>query len=519
LWLRNNDSPQVDMTTGLERVVSFNLFLTSVFQPFSGGGVTLGDDRELGYALADVAYDLALDKSTTTWNLSRIIPGLTAATYPQAALAALQGLVSPNGAWNIWYTAQLPSGLWPINANTGGQNGYGSCTNCSVYGGGTSSVALTNGSANVVFTGVSLPLTPGTYGQNTNPVLAPTGGPRPNPYGIGDNPSGNIWFWHTSPGAFPNPGQGDLTGYVIASCADATHCTLTTPYQGATCSACGYQIPSNSNGNQFSGWGALGYMRGIAGRAMHYAADALSASDPTNSAYARTLALAANNWLLTHAYRTDTNGINLGVDFADCGSPVAQANLQCSQVTSISNSLGFSAEGPLPWFSTYAYNGDPATKAAADALYNQMWAKPGTCPAGSTVCNSSVTAATNYMTQFDPNVDGFMLAGIPPAPKWLGQYFGFGDYSSWPAVRLGAGQQETSQAAYIGFNLKTAPGSTKVRVKVTLPSGDVRERECSSAPCAIGVDPRQGSYHLELTYLSGDGKVLATESSQRTAGF
>jgi hypothetical protein len=105
------------------------------------------------------------------------------------------------------------------------------------------------------------------------------------------------------------------------------------------------------------------------------------------------------------------------------------------------------------------------------------------------------------------------------APKWFGQYFGFGDYSSWPAIRLGGAAAEASQAAYIDFNLKAVEGATKVRVGVRLPNGDSSETECRSSPCVIGVDPRQGTYRLEVAYLSSDGKVLSTASSQRSVGF
>jgi len=223
--------------------------------------------------------------------------------------------------------------------------------------------------------------------------------------------------------------------------------------------------------------------------------------------------------VLNRAYRTDSHGLNFGVDWVNCPVPVAASNTNCSMDTSISGSLGWSAEGLVAFASTYAYNGDAATKAAADAMYNQMWAKPGTCPAGSTVCNETVTAGNNYLTQLDLSVDGFMLQGTPPPAKWFGQYFGFGDYSAWPAVRLGGAQEESSQAAYVDFDLKTVPGATRVRAIATLPNGDTRETECASAPCVIDVDPRQGAYDLDLTYLSSDGRALSATSAHRSVGF
>jgi hypothetical protein len=84
---------------------------------------------------------------------------------------------------------------------------------------------------------------------------------------------------------------------------------------------------------------------------------------------------------------------------------------------------------------------------------------------------------------------------------------------------LEAGQQETTQAAYIDLNLKAVPGAAKARVKTTLPNRETREKECNSSPCVISVDPRQGAYHLDVTYFGSDGNALSTTSVQRTIVF
>jgi len=425
------------------------------------------------------------------YNLSSIgcLPsGYSADTYAQGAAAAIAGAVNPSGAWNwAWYSDQAANGSWPVWSYEEGSP---------VQGG---SVQLTNGSTAVVLSGVT---------WNCSGIVGDT-----------------VWFWHTAPGTWPASNTaGDSTSYSLAGCTDSTHFTLNTAYTGANCAACGWLYTGNNN-DYFLGLGDWGYMMGIGDRAMHYAASAIS-NDAANSAYARTLAVNANSWMLTHGLQPATNGINYGSDFVNCPYPVAQNNLTCAKADSVSRSLGFSAEGAGAWMSTYQYNRDPATKAAMDAMYNQMWAKPGTCPAGSTICNSSVTSSCSlppcYMTQLDLSVDGYMIqpsGGSPAPPKWFGQYFGFGDYSSWPAMRLGGAAADARQAAYIDFNLKDVEGATKVRVRVTLPNGDSSESECLTSPCIIGVDPRQGTYRVEKSYLSSDSKVLSIASSQRSIGF
>src|SRR5208283_1255420 len=233
---------------------------------------------------------------------------------------ALKNLVSPTGSWNYYYTGRNSDGGW-LSLDNGG--GYDSSLQSST------SVTLTNGSTAVVGTGTSWNCTSIT---GIAPYLRP------------------IWFWHSATGTFPSSNSGgDSVAYSIASCTDSTHLTLSAPYSGASCTACGYEI---SMDDDHVGWGVDGYAMGIATRTMHYAAIALADSgDSTDAAYARTLALnASTNFLLNKAYRTDTNGFNYGVDFVNCPSPITAANWLCSRADTITNSLGYSAEGPGGWF-------------------------------------------------------------------------------------------------------------------------------------------------------------------------
>ena len=475
LWLRAKDSPQVDMTTGMERILTGHWFEIAAYQEQFQ---TLGDNREAGYGFAGIAEAAALDSSVTTHDLSVYFPGSTAnmtnVTYAAASQYALASMVDPVGTeqWsghpaNYWYTSQDASGDWPM-----------------IFGGaGVGSVALTNGSPTV--TGTST-----TWDCTNNTSLA-AGQP--------------IWFWHGAAATFPSTNAGgDSTYYTIASCDSTTQLTLTAPYSGVNCATCGYQA------YLWLGWGNQPYMEGIATRAMHYAASAMTGQPAAN---ARALAVNANTWLLNNAVRSDTHGLNYLVNFVNCQPPLP-ASSGCAEASTITNSLGYSAEGLIPLMSTYAYNGDAASKAAADALYNQMWANPNVACSGP--CNNMVTAGGNYMTQLDVTLGAgtaFMLSGIPAPPKWFGQYFGFGDYSAWPAVRLGGVAPSATRQIYIGFSLASVPNAAKVVATVTDGNGSGTATTCTASPCVVTA-PRsdQSAYSIQMQYQSSGGAVLAASS-------
>jgi hypothetical protein len=48
-----------------------------------------------------------------------------------------------------------------------------------------------------------------------------------------------------------------------------------------------------------------------------------------------------------------------------------------------------------------------------------------------------------------------------------------------------------------------------VQVLVTAPSGAQTTYSCSSQPCAVTVDDRQGAHWYQIKYLSAGGAVLS----------
>ena len=155
-----------------------------------------------------------------------------------------------------------------------------------------------------------------------------------------------------------------------------------------------------------------------------------------------------------------------------------------------------SAEGGSAMIQFYLANPTLNNKAIVDRFYGAMFGNVPYCAASVVFSCDGITAS---------QLDNGSLSGT----KWAGFYFGMGGFfdNSWPAVRNGGVQAARTRTEQIGFTLD---GAASVRVTVTAPSGAVSAVTCTSAPCAITVDDRQGSHSYQVQHLSGSGEVLAT---------
>jgi hypothetical protein len=486
LWLRAMDSPPYSMIAGLRRVV------TAMWIGETLVNTSVEDTREQGYMLATNAYMSVLDTDNTTYNLSTWFYNtpdsslLSNITYHAAANYFLKMLIAHNGYDNYWYTGQDAYGDWP------GLNYYDDAYNSFINPG--TSVTLTNGSATVT-------------GNSTTWSCSTLAGYLP--YNLA------IWFWHSAPGTVPSTNAGgDSTFYTLASCQSATQLTLTTPYHGTTCSNCGFEMSLNDG---YVGWGQSAYSVSIAIRSLIMAGNALTAAGDTSSATdAYTLASNAMNFVtVTCAEPTGTVGYAYGCGYVNCTPAGTQA--ACLKNTSQSGVLGFDAEvsDSLVW--SYMHTANTSFKSQMDAMFNQMWAKPGTCN-GSALCNSSVTATCSvppcYMTQLDPTVDGFMLgpqyAYGPAMPKWNGEYFGFTGNEAWDATRQGGLLPSYNINIYMISSIAAIHNATKAVYSVTATNSDTVNTTCTASPCLVSF-PRvdQPIYSVNISYESATNTVLA----------
>jgi hypothetical protein len=451
LVLRAMDSPPYDMWAGLENW--WTLEGATRLIPGSIDQVSLPalwDVRETAYALAELSYCALFDTSSLKSTCQGWVSSAIAGMFTTAQ--------QTDGGWE---DLQAKEFSWTATPTT---------------------VTLTHSSTAVVGNGTS--------------------------WTCGEFPTSGIMaaMWFTNFSSRPNSNaDGDPVAY-SPTCTDGQHLTLDRPYAGAT-GTHGWVLGSPSYDTPFVGYGSYVYSEGLLSMAFDFAAKAIADSDPANSTLARSYNLSAANWIKTYGYESSQKATYYGAQYVNCQAPIQEGPYSpCTSGWTGSSARVINAEGIRGLMSAYAYSKDPSLRAFIDVLYNAMWAKPTTCPAGSTVCVPDGI----YLDQFDPG--GVDISGVPPsgaAPKWFGQMWGISSLSSWPATRLGGAQPNGNRAFYIGFHLLTVPGAASIRVTATGPDGRESYTECTTSPCAVVVDGVPGARLVELQYLSPSGGVLA----------
>jgi hypothetical protein len=74
-------------------------------------------------------------------------------------------------------------------------------------------------------------------------------------------------------------------------------------------------------------------------------------------------------------------------------------------------------------------------------------------------------------------------------------------------------QAAQPRAVFVGFDLGSVPSAVSVQILVTAPSGAQATYACSSSPCEVSVDDRQGSHLYRMNYLSQSGHMVAQSQS------
>jgi hypothetical protein len=145
----------------------------------------------------------------------------------------------------------------------------------------------------------------------------------------------------------------------------------------------------------------------------------------------------------------------------------------------------------------YRLTGDPKYKLWGDATFASDYGTPGEPGAEATRGNFN-----------DAIIYGPAYAGW--YGKQYGESAGIGAAQTYLAFRSGSQQPPEEQTVEIVVDPTSVPNAASVRVNITRPSGQLNQTTCTSSPCRVKVDAREGAHLMKLEYLSTSGAVLAS---------
>jgi len=178
------------------------------------------------------------------------------------------------------------------------------------------------------------------------------------------------------------------------------------------------------------------------------------------------------------------------------GLPGANYSYTAERVNTIENSMSLTDY-------YLSQGGSSSAIAWGDMMY-------GNCMGNPIYTTDGVYTATdgNTCDSANGNLNASTSWGIG-AGKWYGFFFGMGASWRWPAQRLGGAESARLRDVLLAFDLGSVPSAASAEIVVTAPSGAETTYACSSSPCKVTVDDRQGSHLYHTNYLSQSGHVLS----------
>ncbi len=159
-------------------------------------------------------------------------------------------------------------------------------------------------------------------------------------------------------------------------------------------------------------------------------------------------------------------------------------------------------EGMWGLATDYLTQPTPEKLAEYDAWYNGLYSKTG--------------YDQPYETDNQPNAMSYLWIGGSFAlrVKAVGQQFGMGGAQVWPAARVGGQGVPVPRTVLVPFSFEGVPSATSLRVVTYFPSGKVESKVCTSSPCTITLDARQGGHWILKQYLGADSQLIVEEARQ-----
>ncbi len=469
LFMRNADNPPYDYWPGLRTLTNYLIGIQSPpnscsrigpVPPYSSYGTPVNicgfDLREQGYADTYVAFDALFD------------------TNPTQAAAAQQALSLE--MQNRWIPQQQAAGEWLENEPSNSSQNAGF------------TVTATNGSSTVtVQSGYSWP----------------NGAFAAGPYSASNPPSS---FWINSSGTNPlySNSQGDTDWYYACLGANpSTQITLCdvngnpVNYAGTGGSGLGWQVGG------LTGFGNQPYQVGIQNRAFYFISQALAGYDPPSAASAAQFTLSNAYWIATTGFNSTNKGLYYGRVFPNC-EPPSKAYSFCD--SGLLGDRELNGEGMNVAIAAYALNfatfgqSSDGSKANAirllgDAMMSAMYSVPGDASAPG-------YDGTNILGDQYPN--GYQYTGNGQH-KWFGFYWGIGGGWSWASTRLGGVTPPAPRTIQVSPDFQV---SSLDVLTVTRPDGSSSQVNCTSSPCSVVIDSRQGDHLLLTRYFDAAGNVV-----------
>ena len=270
---------------------------------------------------------------------------------------------------------------------------------------------------------------------------------------------------------------------------DSSHITLDRGWEGSSGT---YYANRDIPGNV--GYGNNPFQVGIKTLAMRYAA--LGASGSTAANYA-VMNQAVSNWILSDGFDPVTKGMYYLRGFYNC-EPPGIFKPGCSYGPG-SETPARQLNGEAQNAMSVAYLASPTghNRDFGDQFYGGQWGKPGFGPYGSFPLP---WADSVYLSVFNDD-SSFNY-------KWIGFLFGIGMGHQWPAVRLGGVQPANPVSTPVPVAFSGVPGAVRAQITVTQPSSATTTYSCTSSPCQVIVDQRQGTHWYQIAYLDANNTVV-----------
>jgi hypothetical protein len=299
------------------------------------------------------------------------------------------------------------------------------------------------------------------------------------------------------------PSQIDTDNWYWCTMSSPSTITLDKPYTANTNGATGGTPYRRITTIDLTGLGTEPFYLGITAWGLNMASSALAPTNPTVAAQYKALAHAVAGFLSNEAFDPVMQGAYYAYsNYSDClGVQETAANphtsFACSAGTA-DQARDYSVEAMSALSQAYMSGGTLA-ESTVDARETALYASAGF---------SSPTPGDGNSVDMLECCDAFTLT------KYFGQVYTVGQAYQWPAARLGGVAAAQWTSVPVAFTLGSA---SSVRITVTQPSGSTQGPHgnvftCTTSPCSVWVDQRQGDHWLRMDYLSAAGAVLSTSS-------